>query len=318
MKRSALLIILLGIIVLIFALFASQVGLCLAPEKCGPAEDAQVIEEDLVVEEGDELDGLLFHADLRSGLSVGDIPSHDDIKLSYVSQKYVNKVYESAFTFEGEARGTWFFEGDFPVRIVDGGGAEVAVAPVRAKGNWMTEDFVFFHGQIAYTYLGDYPEGYLIFEKDNPSDISELDDDLRVPVTLEVSSTDKDATIELSVYLLPPGAGGGNCDLVEPVTRTVPYTQSVGQASLKALFKGPTVAEKAAGFTTALDETQRLDSLNIKDGVAYANIYGLPSGGACYVGAARAQIEQTLLQFPTIESVVLADENGDSEEILQP
>ena len=50
----------------------------------------------------------------------------------------------SPLTVKGMARGTWFFEASFPVRLVDENGKELAVIPVQAKTEWMTTDFVEF------------------------------------------------------------------------------------------------------------------------------------------------------------------------------
>jgi spore germination protein GerM len=57
----------------------------------------------------------------------------------------------------------------------------------------------------------------------------------------------------------------------------------------------------------------------IEDGVAYADFSSEleVSGGSAMVMMIREQIEKTLLQFETIDSVVISIE-GDSEEVLQP
>ena len=95
----------------------------------------------------------------------------------------------SPLTITGEARGTWFFEGDFPVILTDWDGliiAEgIAQAHPPAGGEWMGEDFVPFEGTLEF----DKPEykdnGTLIFQKDNPSDSSENDDALEISIIFE-------------------------------------------------------------------------------------------------------------------------------------
>lgn len=90
-------------------------------------------------------------------------------------------LIESPLILEGEARGDWYFEGDFPVVLLDKNGNQLAAIPVQAQDDWMVEDFVPFYGEMTF----DRPqtdEGVLILQKDNPSDLSEYDDELRIPV----------------------------------------------------------------------------------------------------------------------------------------
>ena len=90
-------------------------------------------------------------------------------------------VIRSPLIVRGEARGPWYFEGDFPLMLRDNGGEIVARGVARAKGEWMTTDFVSFVGRLEFTA----PEGMLgelILQKDNPSGRPELDDSLTIPV----------------------------------------------------------------------------------------------------------------------------------------
>ena len=92
-----------------------------------------------------------------------------------------NQLVESPLAIRGEARGNWFFEGDFPIRIVDENGQEIGVSFAQAIGEWMTEDFVLFEGVIEF----EEPvtaTGKLILEKDNPSGLSQYADQLYIPI----------------------------------------------------------------------------------------------------------------------------------------
>lgn len=51
-----------------------------------------------------------------------------------------NAVISSPLTVTGTARGTWYFEASFPVRLLDDLGNELAVAPAQAQGDWMTNE----------------------------------------------------------------------------------------------------------------------------------------------------------------------------------
>jgi hypothetical protein len=95
-----------------------------------------------------------------------------------------NATVASPLTVTGRARGMWYFEASFPVRLLDGNGQEIAVAPAQAQGDWMTEDFVPF--QVTLTFVQPAtPTGTLVLQKDNPSGLPEHDASVSVPVQFE-------------------------------------------------------------------------------------------------------------------------------------
>ncbi len=95
-----------------------------------------------------------------------------------------NQVIESPLLIEGEARGYWFFEGDFPVVLTNWDGLIIAEGYATAEGEWMTENFVKFKAKIEYDQekIGLYNNGSLILKKDNPSGLPENDDALEIPI----------------------------------------------------------------------------------------------------------------------------------------
>lgn len=89
----------------------------------------------------------------------------------------------SSFTVSGEARGSWYFEASFPVRVVDANGATLATVAAQAQGDWMTTDFVPFTVQVSI------PSSYhgpatVVLAKDNPSGNPSMDASLSVPITI--------------------------------------------------------------------------------------------------------------------------------------
>ncbi len=109
----------------------------------------------------------------------------------------------------------------------------------------------------------------------------------------------------------------------------IPQTQGIGRASLEALLWGP-VPQNDAGFTTAIPtaeevltfggresdwgERVRLNSLSITGGVAqvdFSREMTAHPGGATRVSLIRSQIEETLLQFSTVDEVVITIEGQD-------
>jgi len=100
-----------------------------------------------------------------------------------------NQTIKSPLNIEGQARGMWFFEGDFPVILTDWDGKIIAEGFATASENAMTEEFVPFSAVLEFetTESMEYKNnGTLILRKDNPSDRPDLDDALEVPIFFEM------------------------------------------------------------------------------------------------------------------------------------
>ena len=93
-----------------------------------------------------------------------------------------NAVVTSPLTVTGEARGPWYFEASFPVRLLDGNGVEIAITPAQAQGEWMTTEFVPFQATLVFAPPAT-QTGTLILEKDNPSGLPEHADSISIPVS---------------------------------------------------------------------------------------------------------------------------------------
>lgn len=101
--------------------------------------------------------------------------------LIVVASPHAYEEISSPVIVRGKARGTWFFEASFPVKIIDQSGNILGVVPVMTSEEWMTTDFVSFQAEVPFISSGAV-DGFVIFEKDNPSGLSEHADELRVPV----------------------------------------------------------------------------------------------------------------------------------------
>lgn len=99
-----------------------------------------------------------------------------------VNQPRPNNLITSPFEIKGEARGYWYFEASFPVKLLDGNGVEIGRGIAQAKSDWMVEDFVPFELIIEFQTPAT-KKGTLVLEKDNPSDLPENDDELIIPVS---------------------------------------------------------------------------------------------------------------------------------------
>ncbi len=87
----------------------------------------------------------------------------------------------SPLEFSGSASGLWYFEGDFPVRLVDGEGAVIAESYASSQSSWMTEDQVAFKGTITFD-VSEATEATLILQEDDPSG-------MKVPAEKKVALT---------------------------------------------------------------------------------------------------------------------------------
>lgn len=95
-----------------------------------------------------------------------------------------NQEISSPLVLEGEARGNWFFEASFPIRLFDSNGKELAVAVAQAQDEWMTEEFVPFRATMEFE-VPTTATGTLVFEKDNPSGLPEHADSLIMPIRFQ-------------------------------------------------------------------------------------------------------------------------------------
>lgn len=108
----------------------------------------------------------------------GDIDKSNLIK---VSAPLPDEIIKSPLMISGSARGYWFFEASFPIKLVDETGIEIASGIAKAEGDWMTAEFVPFKAELIFKNPSA-KTGKLIFKKDNPSSLSQNDDELVVPV----------------------------------------------------------------------------------------------------------------------------------------
>ncbi|MFH1392074.1 MAG: GerMN domain-containing protein [bacterium] len=121
----------------------------------------------------------------------------------------------------------------------------------------------------------------------------------------------KQETTEIKIYLLKPD--NQDCSSVQEITKIIPKTEAVATATINKLLEQVE--------DTAIPAGTKLLSLQIKDSIAIAEFskelqnYG---GGSCRVAAIRAQIENTLKQFPTVNQVIISIEGMSPEEVLQP
>lgn len=232
-----------------------------------------------------------------------------------VSSPRPNAVVSSPLTVRGEARGQWYFEANFPVRLVDGSGNVLVAAPARATGEWTTDAFVPFEGTVTFRPPAT-GAGVLVLERSNPSGLASNAAQVVVPVRFSDAARRRTA---VRVFFNHTGRSAGECEAVWPVGRAVEPTEGGVRAALTELLEGPTRAERDRGFLTNIPPGVRVRSVRVVEGTAHADFDRTLDqvAGSCRVLAIRAQIERTLLQLPAVRDVVISVE-GDTTAVLQP
>ena len=136
---------------------------------------------------------------------------------------------------------------------------------------------------------------------------------VRIPVHLLPDQlTDEDAR-QVFAYFTNAKLKGSRVDTdicadVYPVRRELPASsRALARGALYYMVKGPTPREAESGYQNHFPKGTRVEHINIRNGVAHVEfntvLNQIPD--KCGVRAVRAQIEQTLVQFPTVRGVAI-------------
>ncbi|MEK7619588.1 MAG: Gmad2 immunoglobulin-like domain-containing protein [Patescibacteria group bacterium] len=121
-------------------------------------------------------------------------------ELLVVSHPQIWESISSPASISGQARGQWFFEASFPVRLFDSNGTLVATTIATARPSpgkdWMTPDFVPFTATLEFPRVSS-ETGMLVFENDNPSGLPEFKREYRLPISFRpVTPPQKKETVQ--------------------------------------------------------------------------------------------------------------------------
>jgi hypothetical protein len=230
-----------------------------------------------------------------------------------VNTPSVNATVASPLIITGEARGNWYFEASFPVKLIDANGQELAVAPAQAQGDWMTTNFVPFKLTLNFA-TPTTPTGTLILEKDNPSGLPENAAEIRIPVRFSPTASGQTRVAKLYFYNSNKDKDTNGTILCSaqglvPVERTLAVTNTPIQDTIKELLKGPTSSERNQLIGTEFPLSGfALTGANLSAGVLtlnFADPNNQTTGGSCRVSVLKAQIEATAKQFVGINTVRL-------------
>lgn len=234
-----------------------------------------------------------------------------------VNQPQPGETIASPVRIAGEARGNWYFEASFPISLYDGSGKLLAQMPAQAQGEWMTTEFVPFSVDMSFP-LPSTATGTLVLEKDNPSGLPENAAQVSIPVKFEAATSTSVIKVFFGNSEQDPQVM--DCNRVFPTERTIARTPAVARKALEELLAGPTREEQQKGFFSSINSGVTIQRLVIENGTAQADFSKRLEeavGGSCRVAAIRAQVTETLKQFPTVQDVIISID-GRTEDILQP
>ncbi|MEX0919081.1 MAG: Gmad2 immunoglobulin-like domain-containing protein [Candidatus Paceibacterota bacterium] len=144
----------------------------------------------------------------------------------------------SPLAITGQARGTWFFEANFPVALFDDNGKELARSFASAKDDWMTEEFVSFSANLEFS-RPTTATGTLILERANPSGLEEQANSLIIPINFTEVTTPTDPTSRAKDGCIITGCSSQICSDQEVVT-TCEYLPEYACYQSAICGRGPT------------------------------------------------------------------------------
>ncbi|MGB9609112.1 MAG: GerMN domain-containing protein, partial [Minisyncoccia bacterium] len=183
---------------------------------------------------------------------------------------------------------------------------------LRAKSDWMTENFIDFEGVMNFK-KPETKYGKLMFLSANPSGIIEYQKVYFLPVEFENINYQK---VLLYYYNpLKDKDENGNILCSEKglisIQKEIPFSQTPIKDAIELLLNGVnnlTLKEKESGITTDFPLSQfKLKSLNLKaDGtliLEFDDPLNQTSGGSCRSKILWLQIDQTAKQFNQVKKV---------------
>lgn len=228
-----------------------------------------------------------------------------------VSQPVANQTVGKNITIKGEAR---VYENNVNYRVRDASGLVLAEGYITAQALDIGQ-----FGPFEITTALKPPavfRGQVEVYSESANDGSEIN---TVTIPVEFATTDF-ATTTVKLNFIKKDDPMLDCTVTYAVNRVVPKTEGIARLAIEELLKGPTDADDRAGYTTALNAGVKINKLTVVNGVARVDFDQKIQdqvGGSCRVQAIRAQISDTLKQFPTVKSVVITVD-GKEGDVLQP
>ncbi|MEI8124032.1 MAG: Gmad2 immunoglobulin-like domain-containing protein [bacterium] len=127
---------------------------------------------------------LVFDIGRKPAIAPGINATTTDVQI-VVSYPEDNQEVLSPIKISGKARGNWFFEGSFPIQLVDANGNILGTSIATSSEDWMTTEFINFNSEMSFEKSTSTRRAVLVLKKDNPSGISDFDQSVFVRVILK-------------------------------------------------------------------------------------------------------------------------------------
>ncbi|MFA5022017.1 MAG: GerMN domain-containing protein [Patescibacteria group bacterium] len=206
-------------------------------------------------------------------------------------------------------------QGSIFLRLKDGWDNIIATSTIKLEDN-SGNDWGYYTGQLEFN-TPTSPAGWLEVYSQNTQDGSEQNL-IKLPVAFKDYSK---PVVKVYFNNTKDDPKMKNCSVVYPVNREVDFNNQLAIAALSELFKGPSEQELKDGFLTNLPKEEiKVQKLEYKDNKVYIDFnQALQQDvkGACKTSGIRAQITETLKQFPNISEVILSID-GQTDGILKP
>jgi spore germination protein GerM len=222
-----------------------------------------------------------------------------------------NQVVSSPLEISGQAKGSWYFEAVFPIKLIDENGQVIAQGQAKAQSDWTSPNFVPFKAELNFD-AGSSTIGMLVFSNDNPSGLPQNEKQFGVPVRF---SDAEQMPVKIYFGNSQLSKNSSDCSLVFPAQRIMTKTQTTARAALELLLAGTSANEETDGYASAIDPGVSINSLSISSGTAKVDFSAAMEGqlgSDCRGLEARAQITQTLEQFSSVKNVIISV-NGNIE-----
>lgn len=170
--------------------------------------------------------------------------------LIVVEKPKADEVVTSPLLINGKARGFWYFEASFPIRIFDDNGIELGLAVAQAGGEWMTENFVPFAAILEFKKPST-ERGVLVLQKDNPSGLPEHDAELRIPIVFNLANWSNDPVV--SRKCLVTGCSGQICSDEDVITTCEYKDEYACYKTAKCERQNPPAGGGKCGWTPTED-----------------------------------------------------------------
>jgi len=96
-----------------------------------------------------------------------------------------NQEVTSPIQISGKIPGTWFFEGSFPIQLLNSNGDVIATAIAKTSSDWATTSIIDFSATLEYPKATTTDRGLIMLKNDNPSGDPKLDKKYFIQVILK-------------------------------------------------------------------------------------------------------------------------------------